>query len=309
MVARNGNPKVKGSPMSYTLIGDDFSIHNMSADKLAAAINDKKAVVTNLAVTAKGLVSTNGAMDKYTTIGPDGQVIGVPRVVILNRVETNNKLSGYIVFNTNGFIGQMTVPQAAELAANGLIANGKIRHTAEGDIVAAIGGNYPLIEHQINTAPDKADKPTVDLVLFGSALKSGKTLRYAGVVISSKNARTLANMSKALNTANAKLIDKLVAGYGYDAEGMGSYKLRQYTGAAVYGVYPMETITKLLETGKVKCSLGKLIVSCLDCNEADAAESIAIYDTKKKAVVSSQEGTEKSDARLKKYIAEVAEKL
>ena len=307
MVARNGDPKAKANMMHYTLIGDDFSIHTMSGDKLAAAINDGKAVVTNLAVSAKGLVSTNGAMDKYTTINPMGNVVGTPRHVILNRMEVNGKLSGYVVFTANGVIAQMKVAEAAALASQGLIANGKIRHTAEGDIVAAIGGNYPLIETKIE-AP-KADKPTVDVVFFSSALKDGKTLCYGGVTVTSKNAATLAKMHKTLVDGNKNLMDKLAERYGFTADELKSFEIKQAPGAGFYGVYAISTVNKLIESGKTKCSIGKLMIGCKDCADKENPESIVIYDTKKKAIVNSQEGTTKSDARLKKYVAEVTAKL
>ena len=307
MVARCGEPKVAANLLKYTLIGDDFSIHTMTGDKLAAAINDGKAVVTNMAVSAKGLVSTNGALDKYTLIHPAGGIIGTPRVVILNRVETNGKLTGYIVFNVDGMVSQITVADAAALATKGGIANGKIRHTAEGDIVAAIGGTYPLLEKVIKTP--KTDKPTVDIVFFGSALKDGKLVKFAGATVTSKDAMAIRKIHTTLDSNNKKLTNKLGADYGYTADDLKSFEIKQAPGAGFYGVYPLAVVEKLMETGKVKCSIGKLMVSCKDTQEAEAAESIVIYDTKKKSIINSQEGTAKSDAKLQKYVDEVKDKI
>ena len=49
MVMRSGNVN-EPNMMSYTLIGDDLSIHTMNGSKLAEAINTKKANVVNMAV-------------------------------------------------------------------------------------------------------------------------------------------------------------------------------------------------------------------------------------------------------------------
>ena len=302
MVARCGEPKTVANLLKYTLIGDDFSVHTMTGDKLSAALNDGKVVVTNMAVSAKGLVSTNGALDKYTLVHPTGGIIGTPRVVILNRVETNGKLTGYIVFHTNGVVAQISVADAAALAGKGLIANGKIRHTAEGDIVSAIGGNYPLLEHIVKS--DKPEKPIIDVVFFGSALKAGKLVKFVGANVTCKDAMAMPKILTTLESNNKKLTNKLGADYGYSAEDLKSFEVKPVSGAGFYGVYPMALVQKMMQNGKAKFT-GKVFVNCKDAADADAPESIVVYDTKKKAVVSSQEGTEKSDAKLKTYLDEV----
>lgn len=308
MVARNGMPKAPANSMNFTLIADDFSIHTMSGNKLAAAINDKKVVVTNMSVSAKGLVSTNGALDKYTLIDNTGNVVGVPRNVILNRIEVNNKLAGYVMFSAAGVISRISVADAATLANNGLIANGKVRHTADGDIVAAIGGNYPLIETKLEDA--KVEKPVIDLVFFGSAIDGAKMCKFAGVTITSKSAATLAKKYSSLKNENAKLIKELKENFGYTDEELKSFEIKQAPGAGFYGVYMVPAVSSLMSSAsKVKCSISKLMIGCKDRSVEDSDESIVIYDIKKKSIVNSQEGTEKSDAKLKKYAAEVIKKL
>ena len=72
----------------------------------------------------------------------------------------------------------------------------------------------------------------------------------------------------------------------------------------------LPTVFSMIESAsKVKCNIGKLMVGCKDRSVADSSESIAIYDLKKKAIVNSQEGTEKSDAKLKKYLDEIVKKV
>lgn len=308
MVARNGMPKAPANSMNFTLIADDFSIHTMSGNKLAAAINDKKVVVTNMSVSNKGLVSTNGALDKYTLIDTTGNIVGVPRNVILNRIEVNNKLAGYVMFTAAGVISKISVAEAATLANNGLIANGKVRHTADGDIVAAIGGNYPLIETKIEDV--KTEKPVVDLVFFGSAIDKDKMCKFAGVTITSKSAATFAKKYSLLKSENEQLIKGLRDDLGYTEDELKSFEIKQAPGAGFYGVYRLAAVISLMASAsKVKCSISKLMIGCKDRSVEDCDESIVIYDIKKKSIVNSQEGTEESDAKLKKYAAEVIKKL
>ena len=300
MVARSGDPKGPSGLMNYTLVGSDFSISNMKGDNIAKGINEGKINVTNLSVSAQGLISTNGAIGKYTTFDVNGNLVGTPRAVILNRVETNGKLTAYIMFTNNGIIKQATVAEAAALAAQGLIANGKIRHTADGDIVSSITGNYPLLERQIKESED--DVVNVDIVFFGSAFKNGKTAQFGGVIVTSKSAKTIAKMFSKLNDANVKLRDTLHENFGYSDAELKSLEFKQAPGAGFYGVYPISVVDNLMKSGHVKCSIGKLMIGCLDKSEEGLNESIAIVDIKKKAVIKSQEGTDSSDKILKTYV-------
>ena len=152
MITRHGSSKDAVS--AYTLISSDYQTVTMPVKELAAAINSKKIAVTNLGLSAKGLVSTNGALDKYTLINSQtNQVEGIARAVILDRVEQNGKLVGYTVFTQNGTLAEVNIADAAALASKGLISNGKIRHTQDGDIVSAIGGTYPLRTISFSEAP------------------------------------------------------------------------------------------------------------------------------------------------------------
>lgn len=307
MVARSGNPKGNTGEMNYTLVGDDFSIHTMKGDKLAQSINSNKIKVNNMAVTAKGLVSTNGAIDKYTTFDNFGNIIGTPRCVVLNRIEKNGKLSGYVLFTNTGVITQIDIASASKLAINGLIANGKVRHTAEGDIVSSITGQYPLVEIQLNDV--KEETPNIDVVFFGSAISGGKAIHFGGVTVTSKSSKTIAKMFTTLNSASIRLREKLAEDYGYSEDELKSFEFKQAPGAGFYGVYPIDTVNKLMGSGKVKCSIGKLMVGCSDRSDKDNPESIAVVDMKKKSIVNSQEGTAKSDEKLKKYVADVLNKF
>lgn len=303
MVMRSGNVN-EPNMMSYTLIGDDLSIHTMTGSKLAEAINTKKANVVNMAVSAQGLVSTNGSIKNYTTIGLDGALVGTPRCVILGRKEVDGKLHSYLVFNTNGTIGFMSPAEAAKLAASGMLANGKIRHTAEGDIVAAIGGTYPLFEEKsVDASKGKVDKVVVDIVFFGSALgENGKTYKYAGVITTSKNAATMAKLHKTLESANTTLRNALKAHRGYTDEQIENLAIKMAPGAGFYGVYPLENVRSIIEAaGGYKTSVRNIMIGCTDCSVSEHDESLIIYDAKDKRVVKSIPATAKADKTVKEY--------
>ena len=93
MITRHGSSK--DNITAYTLISSNYQTMTMPAKDLAEAISNNKIIVNNMEVSNKGLVSTNGSLDKYTLINTQtNQVEGVARAVILDRVEQNGKLVG-----------------------------------------------------------------------------------------------------------------------------------------------------------------------------------------------------------------------
>lgn len=307
MVSRCGAPKTPANLMNYTLVDNNFGIRTMSGNQLAKALNESKINVTNMAVSAKGLVSTNGALDKYTTFDASGMLTGPARCVILNRKETSGKLSGYVIYDLSGMIREASVAEAVSFAQQGLIANGKVRHTMDGDIVSSINGVYPLIEIKITDTKDA--RTTVNATYFGSAIKNKKLIKFAGITVTSKSAKTINNLYGTLSDNNAKLCSKLEASYGYKAAELKSFGIRPTPGGGFYGVYTLDCVTKLMGNSDVKCPGNKLIIACLDKDEEDVAESIAIVALKTKSIATSQAGTTASDAKLKDYVASVLEKF
>ena len=311
MVMRSGNVKDNPNMMMYTLIGDDLSITNLPGTKLAEAINTKKINVVNMAVTSQGLVSTNGSIKNYTTIGPDGNFVGTPRNVILGRHETNGKLTSYVIFGVDGRVGVVSPAQAAQLAQQGLLANGKVRHTDSGDIVAAIGGTYPLIEEKVATEPDtKAAKITVDVVFFGSAIgKDSTTYKFGGVIVTGQSVPALNKIRQTMEKGNEQIKSALKAHRGYTDETLAGFNVKLAPGAGFYGVYPLEFIRNLLKltNGAYKASIKHIMIGCTDCTEDDHPETIVIYDTKEKAVVKAIKGNDKSEVGAKKYYKYITE--
>lgn len=257
MITRHGVSKNEIS--AYTLITSDYQTIQMSAAELAKAISGKKITVTNLGIGAKGIEGTNGALDKYTLINTQtGMVEGTPRAVVLDRVEKGDKLIGYTVFSQNGTIVELSVADAVNLCNQKLIANGKLRHTQQGDIVSSIGGDYPLREIEIDKAP-KGDI-TVDVLYFGTIVSSGA--EYVGAIVSCTSAAEMSKISTALSNANAKVIASAVKVGG---QGVRKSLAIQRMGAnSIYGVFDIASLEKLLKAGaKLQNKVGNITVSAI----------------------------------------------
>lgn len=305
MVMRCGDPKDPAEAMHYTLIGEDYSVENIAGAKLVKAIVSKQIEVTNLDVTDKGLVATNGAMKNYTLIDKNGALVNGPKAVILNRVENDKGLVGYTMYGTNGTLQEVGVSAAAGMATSGLIANGKIRHTSQGDIVASINGVYPLVT--IALANAKEGEIKVDVLFIGSAISGRESTKYAGLIVSSKSAASATKIHSTLVKANEKVISKVTEMGDTDAKKTLGIKV---TGTAgFYGVYPISTAFELIEKAgnKVSLPMDNLIIACTDY-DADKAEANVVISPSMK-VISHQEGSAKANKALRGYSDKVLEKF
>lgn len=257
MITRHG--ATKENITGYTLITSDYQTVTMPVKELAAAISSKKIAVTNLELSKKGLVSTNGALDKYTFVNTaTNQVEGTARAVILDRVEQGGKLIGYTVFTQNGMLAELSVADAAALADKKLISNGKIKHTAEGNIVSAIGGTYPLREIPMNKAPK--GEASVNLMYFGTVV--GAPVDYFGAIISCTSATEMSKITDALSKSNAKVIATVAKVGGQHVRE--SLAIKRFGANSLYGVFEVAMLAKLASAGaKVQSKLGSLTVSAI----------------------------------------------
>lgn len=266
MITRHG---VKGDISNYTLITSDYQTVQMSAADLTNAICSKKLAVTNLTVGAKGIESTNGAIDKYTLINSQtGMVDGIARAVILDRVEKNDKLIGYTLFSQYGTIVEISVKDAVELCNQKLLANGKIRHTQDGDIVSAIGGNYPLRTIKIADAPK--GEITTDILYFGTII--GAKIEYVGAIVSCTSAAEMSKITSALSTANAKVIAEAVKVGGQSVRK--SLAIQRMGANSIYGVFDIASLEKLIKAGaKLQNKVGNITVSAVKYTNGEPDEA------------------------------------
>lgn len=305
MVMRCGDINTPVENMQYTLIGTDYSFERMSGVELVKAIKSKAVAVTNMDVTDKGLVSTNGAMKNYTLVDTTGALVQEPKAVILNRVESDKGLLGYTMYNVQGVLQEITVVQAAELARANKIANGKIRHTQQGDIVASISGVYPLRTIKMADAEDKSI--SVEIMFIGSAIAGKQSAKYAGVIVNGKSAASLTKLYGSLVKDNVKIIEKVSGMSGKDEAD--SLAVKRTGTAGFYGVYTLDKVFDLIDkAGKaVKFPMGKILIACTDY-DADAAESDIILSLGL-GILDKRKGSSKSDEAIKVYAADLVSKL
>lgn len=298
MIVRHGT---KESTVAYTLISADYQTTTIDANKLKAEILAKRIVVTNLTVENGKIVGSNGALDKYTLINSvTGAPEGTTRAVILDRIEENNKLVGYTVFTQNGSIANLTVAQAADLCNRKLISNGKIRHTDSGDIVSAIGGNYPLRQIKIDKAP--AGSTSVELLFFGSIVDTDAY--YFGAIITCTSAAQMAKLTKALSNSNAKVIEAAVQAGGQKVRD--SLAIRRFGATGIYGVFEVSALKKLIDNkAAVSNKIGSIAVSAIEYTaDKEPNESIVKVDKAFK-VVDKDEKTSKGIAQALKYASKI----
>ena len=298
MITRHGISKDAIS--AYTLISSDYQTVTMSVKDLAAAISSKKIIVNNMDVTAKGLVSTNGALDKYTLINAQtNQVEGVARAVILDRVEKKDKLVGYTVFTQNGTLAEVNIADAAALASKGLISNGKIRHTQEGDIVSAIGGTYPLRTINFSDAPK--GEITTDILYFGTVV--GAPAEYFGAIVSCTSATEMSQIIHMLSTSNAGVINEVSKVAGQSVRE--SLAIKRMGANSLYGVFNIDALKKLLKANsKLRNQLGSITVSAIKYTNGEADEATVKLDGKWK-VTSSDTAGSAAETAVKNYTKKI----
>lgn len=298
MITRHGSSKDAIS--AYTLISPDYQTVTMSVKDLSAAISSKKIAVTNLDLSKKGLVSTNGALDKYTLINSQtNQVEGVARAVILDRVEQNGKLVGYTVFTQNGTLAEVNIADAAALASKGLISNGKIRHTQDGDIVSAIGGTYPLRTISFSEAPK--GEITTDILYFGTVV--GVPTEYFGAIVSCTSATEMSQIIHMLSTSNASVINEVSKVAGQSVRE--SLAIKRMGANSLYGVFSIASLKKLLKANsKLRNQLGSITVSAIKYTDGEADEATVKLDSKWKVTGNDAAGSEATTA-VKNYTKKI----
>lgn len=298
MITRHGSSKDAIS--AYTLISPDYQTVTMSVKDLSAAISSKKIAVTNLDLSNKGLVSTNGALDKYTLINSQtNQVEGTARAVILDRVEQKGKLVGYTVFTQNGTLAEVNIADAAALASKGLISNGKIRHTQDGDIVSAIGGTYPLRTISFSEAPK--GEITTDILYFGTVV--GVPTEYFGAIVSCTSATEMSQIIHMLSTSNASVINEVSKVAGQSVRE--SLAIKRMGANSLYGVFSIASLKKLLKANsKLRNQLGSITVSAIKYTDGEADEATVKLDSKWKVTGNDAAGSEATTA-VKNYTKKI----
>ena len=290
----------------FILIDQDYNFETLGGEEILKGLGSKFEV-TNLGLDAnKKLVATNGAIGRYTTVdGLTGQLANKPTGVILNRVEAGGKLVGYTVFTPEGTLAEIDVATAVRLHNAGAIANSKTRSTAGGEILQSIKGNYPL--RKIEIPKKTVGKTVIEIIFLGAAFGNGKNIiKYGGVIVNSESAADFTKIMPSLTELNNKVINGVVSTGAED--GIRETLSTKRTGTS--GVYTILPFSKIVElAGKENTEVGilgnSLMIACTDYDEDGTESNITV--TKDFKVKSTQNGTKKSDANLKKYVKEVQE--
>lgn len=286
MIARRGNSEK--DIKALFLMNENYEIKEVTIDKLIQTFKTKKGFkIENVGYNPKtGLEYTNGAASSYTLYSTDGNIINSPRNVILNRIEVNNKLQGYTIYNYDNTLSEISVEQAARFAAAKLIANGKIRHTQQGDIVSSIGGDYPIREVKIDSIKE-VGRTIIPLYFasFVSASNSGKTVDYVGAIVETNSGAVMSKVVTASKQMNEALLKELKAERGNSKYSFDELGNRTIGATSAFIVVGLDDMKKLLGNGlkKHKSTKYRLSVTKLDGNElietrADASLDGAIGD-------------------------------
>lgn len=304
MITRHGASK--DNITGYTLISSEYQTVTVDAKTLIDNIVNKKIVVTNLAIENGKLVSTNGAVDKYTFINSSTNMVeGTPRAVILDRVEANGKLLGYTVFTQMGTLAEVNVADAVKLCNSKLLSNGKIRHTESGDIVSAIGGNFNLRQISIDKAPK--GKTTVNLMYFSTDVNTKS--EYFGAIVDCTSAAEIARISNTLAKSNANLIGNVAKIAGQSVRS--SLAIQRFGANSMYGVFTNDMLAALIKNGAtVEAKMGNILVSTIKYDNGDVCEEATAKLSKAFDVVETKNtGDATVDKTLANYVTKLREKF
>lgn len=310
MVVRHGTSK--DNITGFTLVSSDYQIRKLSSSELAQYVAQKKLMVTNMQFVGGTWKSTNGAMDNYTLINDQTNMVeGTPRAVILDRAETNGKLSGYAVFTQSGTVVNMSIADAVMLANNKMLSNGKVRHTDSGDIVSAIGGNYPLRELK---AIEDAPKGTtsVEVMFFGQAVLNGKAdhANYFGAIVSCTSAVEMTKLTDKLSKSNAEVISHIVQTAGQKARK--SLAVQRMGANGIYGVFKLSDLKTFIDSGaKVALKSGNSVLVSVIKYATDGSAEVedqAVYTVGVDGSAQKKEEADdnKLDVRAKDYCRRVS---
>lgn len=258
MVCRKGDPKGSTLDMGYMLLGADGSQVGVSGRDLYNKLKSHQIEVVNLSIKGNEIISTNGDIKKYPmqVIDAKGERWENGNVgVIVGRIETNGKLSGYRMFCSGTIVDPCSVADAMRIYNQNGIANGKVRHTSEGDIISAIGGTFPLYEFkQEKVAEKKVEETGKDKlsILFITVATDGKTsVAYAGVLVTNSYVGQSQSYQRICSKANDRVMDgikKLNKAYGITDYNYDSLKQKNVNDKAFYTVVDVEYLKKMIKS-------------------------------------------------------------
>jgi len=302
MVMRSGEKNAPANSLNYLLVSEDYNFLNLTGSELLRAIQRGEFSVTNIGVKNGSLVGTNGDISKYAFFNIQTNALdGMPSPVVLNRIEVDGELHGYTIINTNGMLEEVTIVEALKIHATTPFANGKIRHTNDGDIIQSINGNYLIRRVDI---PKESGHIEVDVAIFGSIL--GTKLNYVGLVISADNVAGLTRVHDMLAKDNQDVVNK-IKGVIKDKNEIANFHPRRTGTTGFYTVITLDSAIKLIKKShKVRSALGKLIVACTDYK---SGEESSVFISNDYTVEEYNKGTSETEGCLQRYVKDLIPKI
>lgn len=307
MVSRWFNPQNKKDLMSsrFGVISSAFQMSEMSGQDIFNAIK-RGATFTNMEIDGGKLVVCNGSVDKYTTFnGGDSILVSEYRAVILGRVEANGKLAGYVLYDANGAIRKIRTAEAAEMAKNGLIANGKVRETQTGPIVSSIKGEYPIINIEIakkrESAVNRFESCSITLLYFGECTHVGSSdkVKYAGAIVKCKDMLLYRDIADSLAESCNKTVKMAIQLGNKNAEK--ELACIRMGDNACFGAFGLNTFMSLVEKGAVVTLKDKTSIISQVYDKEDNREESYVHLAKKGTTFDIQAG--KSEGEASKHMA------
>lgn len=274
MVARQGRKEEKFDRI-YLLIDENYRMLKVEPKEIRDMLISG-VVITNMGMEDGKLISTNGAMDKYTRI--DAQnigLIGKPSPVVLNRVEKGEDLIGYTIYTIDGTLKEVSVRDAVAVHKRTPFANGKLRDTQGGEIISSINGKYPLRTLSLKKANEKSWDIEMKVMFAATVVKGLKKVTHAGIMLTFDSAVDYTKIHNAIEADRSAFLD--------DLKRMGVSSLAPYETqrmkSGFYTVVPVEALEALIKKGGAKVNKKVIpIVSAVEFSGEDFNESILKLD-------------------------------
>lgn len=270
MVARYGRKEEKFD-IAYLLVDENYRLVRAEPKDIRNMLMNG-VVITNIGMEDGKIVSTNGALDKYTRIDVQNMgFIGEPSPVILNRVEKGDDLIGYTIYNIDGTLREMSVRDAVTLHKRTPFANGKLRDTQSGEIISSINGKYPLRTISVKKASEKRWEITMQVTYAATAIKGEKGVDHAGVMLNFDSAADYTKIHQAIETERVKLLEDLIHCGVRDLD---AYKTLRFK-SGFYTTVPLRVLDILLKKGGAKLANKNVAtVSAIEFDGEEFTESV-----------------------------------
>jgi hypothetical protein len=286
-----------------------YEIKVFTGAEILDALKRKTADFSNMAI-EKGVLDTcNGTMDRYTMMDDAIGMLTPAKAVIIDRVESNNVLTGFTIFNASGVLESVDVAQAIAIGRNIGFSNAKVVNNTT---ISSIRGAFPLKSIVVEKSGQKKKSvPELDLFFISTVHKKGhNSVAYAGVMIHYSNADEMRQVYPKLtrsNTVMKKDIQTLAPGMDIT-----NLAITRGPNAGIYATVKYETLKELLALakGRFKATAGSVAITYIDASNDPSGVERMVTMTPELAIKgnSDDRGTAKA-AEIAKSVAATIKEL